>query len=58
MESQLLAMLAAGLTDRSIARRLDVSHRTAQKRVQELMDSLGADTRFQAGLQAKARGWL
>lgn len=57
-ESQLLAMLAAGMTDKSIARRLDVSPRTAQKRVQELMDSLGADTRFQAGLQARARGWL
>lgn len=57
-ESQLLALLAAGMTDKVIARRLGISIRTAQKRVQQLMDHLGVDTRFQAGLQAKARGWL
>jgi DNA-binding CsgD family transcriptional regulator len=57
-ESQLLALLAAGMTDKIVARRLGISIRTAQKRVQLLMERLGVDTRFQAGLQAKARGWL
>ncbi|TMM39848.1 MAG: transcriptional regulator TrmB [Actinobacteria bacterium] len=57
-ESQLLALLAAGMTDKIIARRLGISIRTAQKRVQQLMGRLGVDTRFQAGLQARTRGWL
>lgn len=57
-ESILLAMLAAGMTDRQIAERSGFSARTAQTRVQRLMDTLGVDTRFQAGLEAKARGWL
>lgn len=57
-QSQLLAMLAAGLTDKAIARQLDISMRTAHTRVQQLMALLEADTRFQAGMQAKARGWL
>jgi len=57
-DSQLLALLASGMTDKTIARRLGVNIRTAQRRVQQLMERLGADTRFQAGLQAKSRGWL
>ena len=57
-DSQLLALLAAGMTDKTIARRLGVNIRTAQRRAQQLMERLGAETRFQAGLQAKSRGWL
>ena len=57
-ESQLLGLLAAGMTDKTIARRTGIGMRTVQKRVQQLMDRLGAGTRFQAGVQAKARGWL
>lgn len=57
-ESQLLALLAAGMTDKTIARRVGLGMRTVQKRVQQLMDRLDVDTRFQAGVQAKARGWL
>ncbi|MFI9271574.1 helix-turn-helix domain-containing protein [Kitasatospora sp. NPDC052896] len=49
---QLLALLAAGLTDESIARQLGVSTRTVQRWVRELMDRFGARTRFQAGIQA------
>lgn len=50
--SRLLALLAAGLTDESIARQLGVSTRTVQRWVRELMDRFGARTRFQAGIQA------
>jgi DNA-binding CsgD family transcriptional regulator len=57
-EGQLLGLLAAGMTDKIIARRTGIGMRTVQKRVQQLMDRLGAGTRFQAGAQAKARGWL
>jgi DNA-binding CsgD family transcriptional regulator len=57
-ERKLLAMLALGMTDRQIAEHNRYSARTAQARVQRLMSNLGAETRFQAGLEAKARGWL
>ncbi|KJK56616.1 helix-turn-helix transcriptional regulator [Saccharothrix sp. ST-888] len=49
---RLLNLLAAGLTDESIARQLGVSTRTVQRWVRELMDRFGARTRFQAGIQA------
>lgn len=54
----LLGLLAAGLTDAAIARQLGVHPRTIQHRVRDLLDRLGAATRFQAGLQAARRGWL
>lgn len=54
----LLGLLAAGLTDAAIARQLGMHPRTIQHRVRNLLDRLGAATRFQAGLQAARRGWL
>jgi DNA-binding CsgD family transcriptional regulator len=57
-ESELLALLAAGLTDAAIGRHLGTHPRTVQRRVRVLLDRLGAATRFQAGLQAVRRGWL
>ncbi len=57
-DTALLTLLATGLTDEAIARQLDVSQRTVQRYIRGLMDRLGADTRFQAGLQAGRRGWL
>lgn len=54
----LITLLTAGMTDDAIARRLGVSARTVQRRVSELMESLGARTRFQAGAQAVRRGLL
>ncbi|GAA2775244.1 MULTISPECIES: helix-turn-helix domain-containing protein [Kitasatospora] len=55
---KLLGLLAAGLTDESIARSLGWSARTTQRRLQGLMRELGATTRFQAGMAARERGWL
>lgn len=57
-ETKLLGLLAAGLTDAAIARHLGTHPRTVQRRVHDLLDRLGAGTRFQAGLQAVRRGWL
>jgi DNA-binding CsgD family transcriptional regulator len=54
----LLAMLAAGMTDASIARSLSCSMRTAQRRMRQLMNDLGATSRFQAGVAAREKGWL
>jgi DNA-binding CsgD family transcriptional regulator len=57
-DEELLTLLAAGLQDEAIARQLGVGHRTVQRRVARLMRTLGAQTRFQAGLQARDRGWI
>lgn len=54
----LLQQLASGAQDEQIARRLNVSLRTVRRRVADLMTELGADTRFQAGVEAGRRGWL
>lgn len=54
----LLGLLAAGLTDEAIARQLGWHPRTVQRHVRALMEELGAQTRFQAGLQAARRGLL
>ncbi len=54
----LLAMLAAGMTDASMARSLAWSMRTTQRRVRQLMTDLGVTTRFQAGVAAREKGWL
>ncbi|MGI5453803.1 LuxR family transcriptional regulator [Streptomyces sp. CA-249302] len=42
-------MLLNGLEDKVIARRLDISLRTCQRRIADLLDALGARTRLQAG---------
>lgn len=57
-DRQFIALMAAGVTDEAIARRLRLSRRTVVRRIAVLMDRLGATTRFQAGVQAARRGWL
>lgn len=54
----LLRLLSAGVTDETIARDLSISQRTLQRRIAEPQRSLGAQTRFQLGVQAARRGWL
>lgn len=54
----LLQQLAAGAKDEQIARTLGVSLRTVRRRVAGLLIDLGADSRFQAGVEAVRRGWL
>jgi DNA-binding CsgD family transcriptional regulator len=56
--ASLLRQLAAGAKDEQIARTLGLSLRTVRRRVADLMIELGADTRFQAGVEAARRGWL
>lgn len=54
----LLQQLAAGEHDEQIARKLGISLRTVRRRVADLLSELGADTRFQAGVEAARRGWI
>ena len=54
----LLEQLAAGAHDEQIARKLGISLRTVRRRVAGLMSELGADSRFQAGVEAARRGWI
>src|SRR4051812_40638866 len=48
----ILALVAIGLKDQAIARRLGMSPRTLRRRIARIMRALGADTRFQAGVEA------
>ncbi|HEY4568326.1 MAG TPA: hypothetical protein VIH10_02640 [Kribbella sp.] len=57
-DRDVLMLLAGGATDDMISRRLRISPRTTQRRVRALMDALGAQTRFQAGVQAARRRWI
>lgn len=57
-ERRLLGLLTAGLTDQTIAKHLGTSHRTVQRKVRALLQRLGAQTRFQAGLRAASLGWI
>ncbi|KJY42455.1 hypothetical protein VR41_07735 [Streptomyces sp. NRRL B-1568] len=49
VRATIMSLLAAGLDDRSIAKRLGISQRTCQRHVAEVMTILGATSRFQAG---------
>jgi DNA-binding NarL/FixJ family response regulator len=57
-DQTILALLATGAPDATIARQTGVSQRTVERRVRALMDQLGAGTRFQAGVQAARRGLI
>jgi DNA-binding NarL/FixJ family response regulator len=53
-----MRLLANGLTDERIARKLGVSLRTVSRLVSEIMRYLEADSRFQAGVLAAAHGLI
>ncbi|WP_030198640.1 helix-turn-helix domain-containing protein [Streptomyces sp. NRRL S-87] len=57
-DRRLLRLLASGASDEVIARELGISRRTFFRRLQILMARLGAENRFQMGLQAQRCGWL
>jgi DNA-binding CsgD family transcriptional regulator len=57
-DRQLLGLLATGATDEVIARTFGWSIRTVQRHLHEIMRRVGAQTRFQAGMEAVRRGWV
>ncbi|WP_031225569.1 helix-turn-helix transcriptional regulator [Streptomyces roseochromogenus] len=57
-DAEALRLLASGLTDEAMAKRLGVSPRTARRIAADLMERLEARSRFQAGVHAVQNGWL
>ena len=56
LDRTILWLLANGLKDETIGRRLGMSLRTTRKHIADIMQTLGAESRFQAGVLAAARG--
>ncbi|HTJ70031.1 MAG TPA: LuxR C-terminal-related transcriptional regulator [Actinospica sp.] len=57
-ELALLRLLAVGSTDEAVGKKLGVSVRTVRRIMADLMERLGASSRFEAGHKATQRGWL
>ena len=55
-QCEVLALLCEGLSDKLIARRLDLSHHTVRGHVQILYGRLRVSTRMQAMLAARRHG--
>ncbi|GAA2139470.1 helix-turn-helix transcriptional regulator [Kitasatospora kazusensis] len=58
IDRTILRLLAAGLKDETIARRLGMSLRTARRHIADIMVQLDAESRFQAGVAAARAGRL
>ncbi|WP_018349657.1 helix-turn-helix transcriptional regulator [Longispora albida] len=52
----ILMLLADGLKDEVISRRLGISLRTCRRHIADMMEQIGATSRFQAGIMASQRG--
>lgn len=55
---QILAAIAAGEGNREIAARFFVSEATIKRRIQEIIEKMGASNRSQAIAEAVRRGWI
>ncbi|MCC3654223.1 LuxR C-terminal-related transcriptional regulator [Streptomyces sp. S07_1.15] len=55
-EREVLALLATGAKDESIARRLGISERTLRRLMTQLVEKLGVESRFAAGVRAARLG--
>ncbi|MHA7283295.1 helix-turn-helix transcriptional regulator [Arthrobacter sp. TMS2-4] len=58
LQRSILQGLANGLSDESIARRLDINVRTCRRHIAWMLETLRADSRFQAALKARDAGWI
>ncbi|MEU3525867.1 LuxR C-terminal-related transcriptional regulator [Streptomyces sp. NPDC038707] len=56
LEREVLALLATGAKDETIARRLDCSDRTLRRLMRRIMGKLGTSSRFEAGVTAVRLG--
>jgi DNA-binding CsgD family transcriptional regulator len=55
LQRSIALLMAQGLTDEAVARRLGMSVRTCRRHIAALLRSLGSVSRFQAGVQAATR---
>ena len=54
----IVGLLGHGHTDDVVARRLGLSKRTYRRRLERVMEKLGATSRFEAGVRAAHLGWI
>ena len=57
-QREVVRLLAEGLTDEGISRRIGVSLRTVRRIASDLMVRLTARSRFEAGVKAAQSGWV
>lgn len=57
-ERFLLSLLVSGVTDKAIATQLQVSQRTVQRKISDVMRRVNAQTRMQLAWEVSRRGWL
>lgn len=57
-DRDLLGLLASGATDETIARTFGWSVRTVRRHIRRICTLMGAETRFQAGMEARRRDWV
>jgi DNA-binding CsgD family transcriptional regulator len=57
-QDQVLRLLLTGMTDRAIARHLDISERTVRRHVGALQETLGATNRVTLAVAAIREGWV
>lgn len=57
-ELALIQLLCEGHTDEAAARRMNLSVRTVRRMTQQLMEQLGARSRFEAGVLAARMGLI
>jgi DNA-binding CsgD family transcriptional regulator len=55
---EVLLLMAQGLKDEAIAAQLNLSLRTVRRRIADVLDMVGAESRFQAGLEVARRGLI
>ena len=58
IQRSILRALASGHPDEVIARRMGISVRTCRRHIAKMLDDLGAESRFQAGVKAHRAGWI
>lgn len=57
-QHKLLTLLAQGMTDQVAAKRLGIGLRTVRRQMSAIMERLGAQSRFEAGMKAAQNSWL
>jgi sugar-specific transcriptional regulator TrmB/DNA-binding CsgD family transcriptional regulator len=57
IDRQVLTLLLSGLTDQALASQLQMSLRTVHRRIRQLMDKAGVESRIQLGWAAARNDW-